>query len=170
MNPKVDYAALEREYISGSLSIRALAAKHGMSWGSVAVQYRKRGWKEKRIAFRSKASDKMIERDSTKMVQDTEALEFEQIQAARAIIFAGLEAIRNKEVTVQPRDMMQAADVIQRRLGKDIERSEVTVVGQPVPVAGPDPEFLRRLEELSRGVLDDAPRVAGLRLTGTKPN
>jgi hypothetical protein len=172
---KVNYETLEREYVTSLISIRKLADKYGMSWSTVAERARRpdktgKTWSDKRIEFRTRVSEKQIEKDASKYVRDVEELEYEQLQAARAIIFAGLDAIRRGDVTVQPRDITQAINVVQLLTGKATERTEATVVGNAIPVTGPDPEFLRRLEELSRGALDEFARSPRLRIEGSKPN
>ena len=113
---KIDYEAAEREFISTNISIRKLAEKFGMSgWSAMAERARKpdaagKTWQDKRDEFRRSVSAKRMEKDISKYVQDTDELEFEQIQAARAIIFAGLQAIRDGNVTVQPREQPQARE------------------------------------------------------------
>lgn len=174
---KVDYEAAEREFVTSNISIRKLSEKMGMNgWSAMAERARKpdasgKTWQDKRDEYRRKVSEKRIEKDASRYVADAEQMEFEQIQAARAIIFAGLEAIRSGSVVVQPRDITLAIDKLQLLLGKATERTEATVVGDPNPVSrgfGANPEFLRRLEELSRGARDDTHRSAVIRIEGAK--
>lgn len=176
---KIDYEAAEREFVTGRISIRKLSEKLGMSgWSAMAEHARKpdaagKTWQDKRDEFRRKTAEKRMERDVTKYANDIEELDFEQIQAARAILFAGLQAIRNGDVIVQPRDMTLAIDKLQLLLGKATERTEATVVGDTDPVSGgrgPTPDFFRRLEELSRGARDDAVGPTVVRIEGAKPN
>lgn len=175
---KIDYDVAEREFITTNISIRRLAEKFGMKgWSAMAERARKpdsagKTWQDKRDEFRRSVSAKRMDKDVSKMVADTQELEFEQIQAARAIIFAGLQAIRDGDVVVQPRDITLAIDKLQLLLGKATERTEATVVGDTNPVSRglPDPEFLRRLEELSRGAGDVVVGPTRLRIEGTKPN
>ena len=62
MTTRYDYDALEKEYVEGDLSVRALAEKHGISaWSTVNAQKNKRHWDEKRQAFRSQVSTRQIE-------------------------------------------------------------------------------------------------------------
>jgi hypothetical protein len=51
-NPKCDYRGLEEQYVTGELSIRALAAQQPIAPSSLARQARLRGWYEKRAAYR----------------------------------------------------------------------------------------------------------------------
>ena len=58
-----DYQALEREYISGTMSLRELCRRHGVTAHSaVMVQARQGDWAEKRQAYRARASATYIER------------------------------------------------------------------------------------------------------------
>jgi hypothetical protein len=59
MNRKYDYDKLEFEYIQGDMSLRELADSAGMSSHSMIMEASvKRGWKQKREEFRSRASSK----------------------------------------------------------------------------------------------------------------
>jgi hypothetical protein len=63
MNRKYDYLTLEREYIAGDMSIRALARRHGIDNPSlVHVQARKGDWITKRAEYRRRAQHKTLER------------------------------------------------------------------------------------------------------------
>lgn len=174
---KVDYDALEREYITSDISIRKLAEKYGMrSWSAVADQARKKDaagqtWTDKRNSYRRSVTEKRIEKDARRFVREADDLDFEMIQAARAIIFKGLELIRDGKVIPQPRDMLMAIDKLQLLTGHATERTEATVIGTSTVVGSvTDTEFLQRLEELTRGVSGLAPGATRLRIEGSKPN
>jgi hypothetical protein len=175
---KIDYEAAEREFVTGRISIRKLSEKLGMSgWSAMAEHARKpdaagKTWQDKRDEFRRKTAEKRMDKDVSKYANDIEELDFEQIQAARAILYAGLQAIRDGSVIVQPRDMVQAANLLQLLTGKATERTEATVVGDSDSISGgrPDPDFLRRLEELSRGARDESDGPSVIRIEGAKPN
>lgn len=173
---KVDYDALEREYITSNISIRKLAEKHGMrSWSAVADQARKKDaagktWGDKRDDFKRSVTEKRIEKDAKRFVSSAEDLDFEMIQAARAIIFKGLELIRDGEVIPQPRDMLMAIDKLQLLTGRATERTEATVVGTATVRQPIDSEFLARIEELTRGASDLGTGTPRLRIEGSKPN
>ena len=58
MNKIHDYRLMEREYISGDMSLRELCRRHGISSHSLVVdQAKKRKWQEKREAYQRKADD-----------------------------------------------------------------------------------------------------------------
>jgi len=62
MNRVRDYQALEREYISGTMSLRELCRTHGVTAHSaVMVQARQGGWAEKRQTYRARASSTFIQ-------------------------------------------------------------------------------------------------------------
>jgi hypothetical protein len=174
---KVDYDALEREYITSSISIRKLAEKHGMkSWSAVADQARKQDsagktWTDKRDEFRRGVTEKRMEKDVKSFVSKADELDFEMIQAARAIIFKGLELIRDGVVIPQPRDMLMAIDKLQLLTGRATERTEATVYGNSTVLGATiDTDFLHRIEELTRGAEDLRPGPSRLRIEGSKPN
>ena len=63
MNRVRDYQALEREYLSGTMSLRELCRRHGVTAHSaVMVQARQGGWAGKRQTYRARASATYIER------------------------------------------------------------------------------------------------------------
>jgi len=56
------YRDMEREYVSGDMSLRELCRKHGISAHSlVTVQAKKRKWVEKREQYQAKESEAYIE-------------------------------------------------------------------------------------------------------------
>ena len=57
MNRVRDYQALEREYITGTMSLRELCRRRNVTAHSaVMVQARQGGWAEKRRMYRARAS------------------------------------------------------------------------------------------------------------------
>lgn len=167
---KVDYDQLEREYISTNVGFRTLAEKYGMkSFSAIADQARKRNWRQKRIDYRKQVSDRMIQKDAKRFVQEADDMKFEMIQAARAVIYATLKGIQEGTVIPQPRDMLMAIEKLQLLTGEATERTEAQVIGIAQPAAPIlSDELLRRLEELTRengDVTISGPRI---RLEGTR--
>lgn len=167
---KVDYDALEREYITSDISIRALAQREGMSWSAVADQARKHDWKGKRDEYRREVTRKTIAKDAKQFVAESDDLNFEMIQAARAIVYKVLEGLRDGTIIPQPRDALLAMDKIQLLSGRATERTEAQVIG--ITATGPifDEALLRQLEELTRGATDLPSTSPRLRIEGSKPN
>ena len=61
MNRVRDYQALEREYISGTMSLRQLCRTHGVTAHSAVMVHARQGsWAGKRQAYRALASAKYI--------------------------------------------------------------------------------------------------------------
>jgi len=68
MNKVHPYRAMEREYISGDMSLRELCRRHGISSHSlVVVQAQKGKWQEKREAYQQKAGDAFIEKHADRL-------------------------------------------------------------------------------------------------------
>jgi len=62
VNRTHDYALLEREFVTGEMSLRELCRRHGIvAHSAVIVQARRGGWAEKRRTYRARASAKYIE-------------------------------------------------------------------------------------------------------------
>ena len=67
VNKSHDYRALEREYISGDMSLRELCRRHEISSHSlVVVQARKGKWQEKREQYRAKESEAFMSRHAAR--------------------------------------------------------------------------------------------------------
>jgi hypothetical protein len=65
---KRDYGSLEREFISGDISLRELCRRHGISaHSSVVVQAQKGKWAEKRERYRARSSDAFITRHAERL-------------------------------------------------------------------------------------------------------
>ena len=63
MNKVHDYRVLEREFVTGDMSLRELCRAHGITAHSgVVVQAKKGGWAAKRDEYRSRKDDRMIAR------------------------------------------------------------------------------------------------------------
>lgn len=61
MNQTRDYRALEREYVEGTMSLRALCRDHGITNSStVNVQSKRLKWREKRADYQEEVSKRMI--------------------------------------------------------------------------------------------------------------
>ena len=68
MNKIHDYRLMEREYVSGDMSLRELCRRHGISSHSVVVdQAKKRKWAEKRERYQAKESESFMSRHAARM-------------------------------------------------------------------------------------------------------
>ena len=67
MNRRHDFAKLEREFITGQISLRELCRRHNISAHSlVTVQAKKRKWAEKRQQYQAKESEAFMSRHAAR--------------------------------------------------------------------------------------------------------
>lgn len=170
---KVDYDQLEKEFITGDLSIRKLAEKYGMSFSAVADQARKRDWASKRNDYRGARAIKVYEKTAEKYADDEVQLRHEMITLLRATLgrWAQQLADPNKPPTLTAKDVTEVVKQLVLLTGGATERREEKHLGLNVSIGGPDglqPEFLRRLlEESRRYAAGDLEGPAGPRIEGT---
>lgn len=167
---KVDYDQLEKEFVTGDLSIRSLAAKHGMSFSAVAEQARKRDWAAKRQDYKGARAMRTYEKHAAQFADDDAQLRHEMITLLRATLarWAQQLADPNKPPTLTAKDVTEVVKQLVLLTGGATERREEKHLGINLTGAlgGPDglqPEFLRRLLEESRrhlpGPVEDAPGI-----------
>ena len=73
---KRDYRALEREYITGTMSIRELCRSRGISaHSSVVVQAQKNDWAEKREQYQAKEAEEFMSRHAARMADRQAVIE-----------------------------------------------------------------------------------------------
>jgi len=171
-----DYRALEREYITGEMSLRGLCRAHGVTAHSaVVVQARREGWAEKRRAYRDRASSKYIElRADRAALREAEVRDhaIEAIDEAITKFRADLQATEKKlidggwvEVPVMrilPRDLVLLIDRLQILFGRPGSISEgrsfaATITSETLPV-----DLLTRIIEATRGLETRAPEASPL--------
>jgi hypothetical protein len=172
-----DYAQLEREYITGTMSMRELCRRHGVTAHiAVMVQARQGDWVEKRRTYRSRASATFIERHADRAaareaeVRDhaIEAID-EAISRFRADLHAterrliGGEWVEVPAVRIGPGDLAILIDRLQILFGRPAQISEgrnlsATISTAPLPV-----DLLREIVEATRGLADTrAPQASPL--------
>ena len=166
MNKVHDYRVLEREFVTGDMSLRELCRAHDITGHSgVVVQAKKGGWAAKREAYHSRKSDRSITRlaegaaDREAAVRDhaidviDEALtKFSaDIQATVRRQRAG-EWVEEPLFVMTPRDVALLIDRLQVLFGKSSTISEghslsATISSEPLPVGA-----LRQIAEMTRGL------------------
>ena len=161
-----DYHALEREYITGTMSLRELCRRHGVTAHSaVVVQARQGDWAEKRRAYRDRASSTYIERHADRVAaREAEVRDhaLDAIDEAITKFRADLQATEKKlidgewvEVPVMritPRDLALLIDRFQVLFGRPAMISEgrgfaATITSEAVPV-----DVLKGIIEATRGL------------------
>jgi hypothetical protein len=167
-----DYLALEREFITGTMSLRELCRRHGVTAHSaVVVQARQGKWAEKRRAYRDRASSKYMERHADRAaLREAEVRDhaIEAIDEAITRFRADLHATERKLIDgawvevpalrITPRDLALLIDRLQILFGRPAMISEgrgfaATVTSEALPV-----DLLRKIVEVTRGL--GAPPIA----------
>jgi hypothetical protein len=166
MNRVRDYQALEREYITGTMSLRELCRLHGViAHSAVMVQARKGGWTGKRDAYRTRATSSFIEHHADRAAaREAEVRDhaLEAIDEAITRFRADLRATERKLVggawvevllvRVGPRDLALLIDRFQVLFDRPSSISEgrafsATVTTEALPI-----DDLRRIVELTRRI------------------
>ena len=167
MNKVHDYRALEREYITGDMSLRELCRAHGITAHSgVVVQAKKGGWAAKREAFRSQKSERMVTRlahhsadreaelcDSALEAIDEAITHFRaDLRATRPVVFADGTVADQPVLRLTARDVALLIDRLQVLFGRPAIISEgrsftTSVTSEPLPV-----DKLREIVAATRGL------------------
>ena len=175
-----DYQALEREYITGTTSLRGLCRAHGVTAHSaVMVQARREGWAEKRRTYRARASSKYVElRADRAATREAEVRDnaIEAIDEAITKFRADLQATEKKLidgewvevplVRILPCDLVLLIDRFQVLFGRPALISAgrgfaATITAEPFPV-----DLLQKIIAATRGLETRAPEASPLpRLT-----
>jgi D-ribose pyranose/furanose isomerase RbsD len=131
MASRYDYNELEREYIQGEMSVRALAMAHEIkSWSSVNDQARKREWNRKRAEFRTKRDNKFIEKAAEQAAVEVVDIAAE-IRDQSISILRGMLVLYSQRLTSQ--DAAQRP-IIQTREAIAAMRELMTLTGQPTEI------------------------------------
>ncbi len=152
----------------------AIAAREGISKGTLGEYARNHEWESRRDDYRNKLAQKTNDRTVEKVADQQAQVNDEIFKAMRATVYKYVEALQAGTVIPSTKDAVMAAEVILRALGEPDRRLEVKTLGINVSATGQltDPEFLRRLEQLTRGIRDGDEPVGGprLRIEGPRAN
>jgi transposase-like protein len=177
MNRVRDYQALEREYLSGTMSLRELCRTHGVTAHSaVMVQARQGGWAEKRRAYLARASTKYIElradraaireaevRDHAIEAIDEAITKFRSdLRATKRVVLADGSVADEPLMLITPRDLAMMIDRLQILFGRPALITEgrsfaATITSEALPL-----EALQKIVELTRGLRPPADHTSGL--------
>lgn len=127
-----DWAAIKGEYVNGSMSLKALADKHGLSMSAVTKHSSREKWSEKRKALREdkaeRVSEKLHDRDVKQTVKDIERV----CKAAGKLINKVNQAIAQvdkvlyigtdkKVITVSEKKNEDGTDVVDQEIRRTIK-------------------------------------------------
>ena len=164
MRVRYDYETMEREYVTGSMSLSELAAMHGVnSRAAVIHAAKRRGWAEKRELFRSRSSALTIEKTADReaerfarqlRVQDNaiEAID-EAITRLREDMQKTTTRMRNGEsveeplITIRVADLSLLIDKMNVLFGRPSTISEERNLGLSISAEGLPADFLRAVIE-----------------------
>lgn len=169
MNTKHDYTVLEREYVTGDMSLRELARKHGISNHSVVVaQSKAREWVRKREEYRTGASEKavvyMADAEGARRAREARVLDNaieaidEAIQKMRSDMkltrkeMEGGEWVERPLFLVKPQDISMLLDRLNVLFNRPSQITEERSLGINLSSGGLSPDLLRGIVEATRGL------------------
>ena len=120
MNKVHPYAKLEREFITGAMSLRELCRIHAIhAHSSVVVQAQKLKWHEKREAYQAKASDAYIERHAARQADRVAEVRDDALELISEAINKSREDMRATKLVRQP-DGSITEEPVMRLMPKDV--------------------------------------------------
>jgi hypothetical protein len=162
---KYDPKAVEHEYVTGEISLRALAAAHGVSFSSLAAYARKEDWAGKKVAYQSALSRRTYEAMAAEQGNLQGVIKEDSIKVLRATLTVFAEQLAARKVAVTPKDAL--AVLLGQEEGAD-DRTTINVTPRAV-----DADLLRRVAEAARGQIAADTVLAGVapgESPGTRPN
>lgn len=167
-NRRHDYDQLEREYVSGDMSLRELGRTHGISHSLIMTQSQKRKWAEKRDKFREDRQEKavtfMADQQAYRISREEEVRgkAVDLIEQAIDKLSEDMRAThlvrRDGEVTeepvyrLRPNDLVPLLDRLQVMFGKPNNITEERGLNVTVDTGPAGPEVLQAFIEATRGV------------------
>jgi hypothetical protein len=171
---KYDPKAVEHEYVTGDISLRALAAAHGVSFSSLAAYARKEDWAGKKVAYNSALSRKTYEAMAAEAGNVKGVILEDSIKVLRATLTVFAEGLAARKIPISPKDAMDAIRTLAVLLGQEEggagdDRNTINVT----PARSVDADFLRRVAETARGQIATDSVLGGAapgESPGTRPN
>lgn len=159
---KVDYLALEREFITSKddISLREIAKREGMSNSTISDYARKHNWLKKREEQKDKVLSEFLDRSAEQVARRlarmsemaVDVLEGQLVRFAQQLtqhLDPETGQPTNKEpIYISPKDVQEAIRLIQLLRGGPTERHEDNVRG--VTVHTLDPRLVEALGEAAR--------------------
>lgn len=152
--PRIRYnvAEVEKRYVTGKESIRAIAGDIGIAFSSLAEKSRKEDWPAKRAAYRQVSGEKAVERVAEQWANQKAVVVDEMLVVLRLAIRKFYDKLQDQEnpPLLTLKDVTLAMNQLLLLLGEPTQRTENRNLGFTFS-AELDPDLLRRLEELTRG-------------------
>ena len=155
MAPKIDPKLLEREFVTGGVSVRELARRYSMSWSAIATRARKEDekgmtWYDKKQAFESSVAEKSFDKTVEKFADEESTIREELILVHRATIHTYAQQLREGKIVVTPKDAAGATSALLLLLGGATSRTENVNLDISAAIK---PDELRRMAEWARARL-----------------
>lgn len=161
MATKYDEKAAEHEYVSTSVSLRALAAKHGVSVSTMAEKARNEDWRGKRVAYQAAMARRTYETMAVAAADEEAIIRKESVAVMRATLRRYAQQLTAGDVNVTTRDAVEAVKILAVLMGEPGTRED-DKIDSARNVTKPDADHLRRIAETARrrlaepGILDGA--------------
>ena len=172
MASRVDWAILEREFVAGTMSLREVARRNGLSNGYVSAYARDHEWAMKRNAYQSAVARQSYESMAEAAGHNEAQVRSESVAVLLATLRRYAEQLINGTVVVTTKDAILSIDMLTqllRPLGASSE--EETIIN--VTTGQPDADFLRRVIEAARrgqAAATSEPASPGLGAVPTRQN
>lgn len=167
-NRRHDYDLLEREYVSGTMSLRALAKSHGISHSLIMAASKNREWADKRTTFRERASQSavtfMADKEAMRRAREGEVKDnaIEAIDEAITKMRADMKATHRKLVgdewveepvmRLRPQEVVMLIDRLQVLFGKPSQITEERTLGISLDTGRLGPAELVEFIERTKGL------------------
>lgn len=178
-----DYASLEREYITGTMSIRELARMHGIGNASLLhAQARRHDWYAKRDIYQSKTTTKALDflasREADRQLREAEVRSdaIDVIHQAILKMKSDMLAVNEKGepiMRIYPKDLALLIDRLNVLFGRPSTITEERSLGVSVTSRNVPADILREIADVARGRGSDTAAVGGSalpRITEPGPN
>jgi hypothetical protein len=148
----VDYDMLEKEYVTGHMSIRSMAKKYDMSWSAVARIARERGWYAKRETFKAKKSEKTIEKMAENQAELASEIRGEMLTVVRAALYKFAEDLKRTDYMISASELVKVIKQGMLLIGEPTSRTEEKTLAVNASFDGLPPELLGELLSAAREV------------------
>lgn len=151
---KYDPQLVEHEYVTGDISLRKLAEKHGVSFSSLAAYARSKDWTGRRIAYQTSLSRRTYEVMAADQANIKGSINEDSMKVLRATLSVYAEQLAARKVSITPKDAIESIRALaillgQEEGGRDTD-GPVTVTGTSRTI---NADLLRGVAAAARGRL-----------------
>lgn len=158
---KYDEKAAEQEYVTTTVSVRTLAAKHNVSFSTLAAKARSEDWKGKRIAYQAAMARRTYETMAVQAANEESVIRTESVAVLRATLRRYAELLASGSVNVTTKDAVDAVKTLSVLMGDPGSREDEKVESAR-NVTRPDADHLRRIAEVARRRLSGGEILEGI--------